>query len=217
MTVRRALRAAARDLYANSWRLLAVNTALSAIVLALLAAAAFVPPAIILLPLAGPFAAALVHTAVLIVREENPTVRDAFAGVRVHARRGIVLGAIVTLVFLVGEHAARFYATQGVWLLAILVIYLVALFVLHQLFVWTFAVAEPERPLRHVFAAAGLAIIGRPGRVFGLALALIVVEGLATVAGVLPMLMLGGGFAFLAVAHLAAPEQVPREEAAWQA
>ena len=40
MTVRKALRLAARDLYANSWRLLALNATLSAVVLALLAAGA---------------------------------------------------------------------------------------------------------------------------------------------------------------------------------
>jgi uncharacterized membrane protein len=217
MTVRRALRLAARDLYANSWRVLAVNTTLSAVVLALLAAAAFVPPAIILLPLAGPLAAALANTAVLIVREENPTVRDAFAGARVHARRGIVLGAIVTLVFLVAEHAARFYATRGVWLLSMVVIYLLALYVLHQLFAWTLAVAEPQRPLRHVYADAAAMILRRPGQAFGLALALLAIEGVAAMAGVLPLLMLGGGFAFLAAAQLAAPEPVSREEAAWQA
>jgi hypothetical protein len=216
MTVRRGLRLAARDLYANSWRLLAANTTLSAVVLALLAAAAFAPPAVVLLPLAGPFAAALAHLAVEIVREENPALREAVGGLRLHFRRGVIMGAVVTVVFVVGEQAARFYAVHGVWLLAMVVIYLLALFVLHQLFAWTLAVAEPERPLRHVYAEAGTVIFRRPAQALGLALALLGIEALATVAGVLPMLMLGGGFAFLAAAHLAAPEQVSEKEAAWQ-
>jgi hypothetical protein len=217
MTARRALRLAARDLYANSWRLLAVNTTLSAIVLALLAAAAFAAPAIVLLPLAGPFVAALAYAAVSIVRDGDTTVRSAFASVRLYARRGLLLAAVATVVLVAAENAARVYAAQGIWLLSAVVIYLAALFVLHQLFAWTIAVAEPDRRLRQVYADAGLLILRRPAPAFGLALALLLVEGLAAVAGVLPLLMLGGGFAFLAAARLAAPEPVSGEEAAWQA
>jgi hypothetical protein len=217
MTVPRVLRAAARDLYENSWRLLAVNTALSTVVVALLAVAAFVPPAIVLLPLAGPFAAALAHAAVSVVRDGDTTMRNAFAGVRIHARRGLVLAAVATVVLLAAEHAVRFYGAQGVWLLSVVVAYLMALFVLHQLFAWTLAVAEPGRSLRAAYAGAALLILRRPARVFGVALALLVIEALATVAGVLPLLMLGGAFAFLAAARLASPETALGEEAAWQA
>jgi hypothetical protein len=215
MTVRAALAAAARELYRNSWRLLAVNTALSAVVLAVVTAAVFAPPALVLLPLAGPFVAALAHCAVLQACGEDATFREATHALRTHARRGLLLGAAVTVVVVLGEHAYSFYAGRHVWVLAALVLELLALFALHQLVLWILVAAEPERPLRELAREAALWLLRRPAAALGLAFGLVVVDAAATAAGILPFLMLGGAYSFLAAAHLVLPQPLP-EEAAWQ-
>jgi hypothetical protein len=216
MTIGAALRAAARDLYSQSWRLLAVNTTLSAVVLGLAAAAAFATPALVLLPLAGPFVAALAHAAVVAADGRDATVREAIRGLRLHARRGLVLGAAATLVAVLGEHALGFYASHHAWVPAALVVELLALFALHQLVAWTLAVAFPERGVRDASADAARVLLRRPLPALGLAFALLLIDGVAALAGVLPLLMLGGAFSFLAVAHLVLPEALGEEEAAWQ-
>jgi hypothetical protein len=53
-----ALRRAARDFYEESWRLVVLNSVLSAYVLAVLAVAVYVPAALVLLLGAGPLATA---------------------------------------------------------------------------------------------------------------------------------------------------------------
>jgi hypothetical protein len=216
MSVRAALAAAARDLYGQSWRLLAVNTALSTVVLALLAAAAFAPPLLVLLPLAGPFGAALAHCAVLVGRGGDATLREAAAGLRQHARRGLALGLAATLVLALGRHALAFYASHGAWIPAALAAELLALLALHQLFLWTLAVAAPRRPLRGLAAEAAFLLVRRPGQALALGLALLALNAAAAAAGVLPLLMLGGAYSFLAAAHLVA-EGPAAEEPAWQA
>ena len=64
VSVSTSLRGALRDFYEHSWRLVALNGGLSLCVLAILAAASFWAPAVMLLLLLGPLAAALMHCAV---------------------------------------------------------------------------------------------------------------------------------------------------------
>ena len=63
---------------------MALNGALSLCVLAILAAASFWAPALLLLLLLGPLAAAMMHCAVLLVRDGELSLRSAalVAGIR---------------------------------------------------------------------------------------------------------------------------------------
>ena len=66
MSAGAALGLAARDLYAQSWRLVLVNGALGLVLVAVLLLAAANPLALVLVPLAGPLAAALVYYLVIV-------------------------------------------------------------------------------------------------------------------------------------------------------
>lgn len=85
MKVRDAMWLALRDFYANSWRLLVVNTVLGvALVASVLAALAF-PLAAVLVVALGPIVAAVVHCAVTLVRTGNLELADAWSGFRLHS------------------------------------------------------------------------------------------------------------------------------------
>ena len=75
VSVSTSLRGALRDFYEHSWRLVVLNVVLSFCVLAILAAASFWAPAVVLLLLLGPLAAALMHCAVSLVREGELSLR----------------------------------------------------------------------------------------------------------------------------------------------
>ena len=61
--------------------------------LALVLVGAYVPMALVLLILAGPIAAALMHCAVTLAQTEDLRLGDAFIGLRLHWRRGLLLAS----------------------------------------------------------------------------------------------------------------------------
>ena len=206
---RRALGAALRDTYRNSWRLLILNSALSAAALAILLAATYATPALLLLILLGPLAAALAHCAVVCASTEEMRVADAADGLRLHWRRGLVLGLGVLAVVPLGIYAIAFYgAAQRTWPLAFLAAYLLVAFALFQLLVWPLAVAEPDRPLREILAEAFAVLLRRPGSAIGLGTALLLVNLLGAIA-VLPFLTLTIAYSMLAAAHFVLPRPTP--------
>ena len=98
-----ALWAALADLYHQSWRLVLLNTALSAVLAPLLLGAVWVP--LLLVPaavVAGPLLMALMHCAVTLAQTEDLSLRCAVTGLRLHWRRGVVLGLIGLLVSVPG-------------------------------------------------------------------------------------------------------------------
>ena len=199
-----ALRLALRDFYANSWRLVPLNFALGAIVIAIGAAAMHSKPAIVLLAFGGPFVAAIAHASVTVVREGNLTLRDLGDGFLLHWRRGFVLGAVGSVVFLLGVLAAGFYArSQLMWPLVALSVYIVVLLGIYQLVLWTLAVAEPGRPLRACARDAAELVARRPGATLLLGLALLVVNAVGVAAAMMPFLTLTVAYSFLAAAHFA--------------
>ena len=113
MSVRAALRHALRDLYEQSWRLVVLNTALAAAVLAVLVLGSYAPAAFVLGVGVGPLVAALMHCAVCIVRDEELRLGHAVEGVRMHWRRGLELAALAGLVVLAGAVAVRTYGSSG--------------------------------------------------------------------------------------------------------
>lgn len=210
MTVRAALRHALRDMYEQSWRLVILNTALSAVVLAILVLASYAPIALVLGVGLGPFVAALMHCAVFLVREQELRLGCAIEGVRLHWRRGLELAALTGVVALAGIVAVRAYASAGTlaWPLAFVVAYLLALFLVFQLLLWPLAVAERERSLRRVLADAGTALVRRPGASVGLALSLLLINALGAAAAVLPLLTMTVAYSFVAAARFALPLQL---------
>jgi hypothetical protein len=201
----RALRAAAAGFYHHSWRLAVFNTVLSIVAgvilyLTLLVNALFG----LLFILLGPLAAALMHCAVKLAREDDLRFRDGLVGLRLHWRRGVLLIAIVLLVAWAGVIAVRFYGSEQ-WLLTVLVGDVLAVFAAVQLLSWPRAIDQRERPLRLVFTDALGDFLSRPVSTLAFALALIVVNGLGILAGVMPFLTLTIAYSFLAAAHFALP------------
>jgi hypothetical protein len=205
MSSRQALGAALRDFYANSWRLIAVNAALGALLVAVGLAAVAVRAALVLVVLAGPLAAALAHAAIVLQRTGNVAVRDGLDGLRVHWRRGLVLGAGGAALLALGVLAVGTYARHGVWVLAFAAAdVLVALGVL-GLLVFVLAIAEPERPLAAAARRAAELVVARPGATAGLGLALLAVNAAGVAAAVMPFLTLTVAYSFVAAAHFALP------------
>jgi hypothetical protein len=204
----RALRLALRDLYANSWRLLPLNAALGAVLVAVGVAAFAVHAAVILVVLAGPVAAALVHSAVTLVRTGNLTFADVREGFLLHWRRGFALGAGGAALVFLGVLAVRFYSRSPVLVpLLFLTLYLVFMLGIYQVVLWTLAIAEPGRPLRASARAAAELVARRPGSALLLGLALFLVNAIGIAAAVMPFLTLTLAYSFVAAAHFALPAQ----------
>jgi hypothetical protein len=203
-----ALRLALRDLFQNSWRLVPVNAAFGAVLVAVSVVSIAVHAAIVLAVLAGPLAAALVHCSVTVVRTGNLALGDAWEGLRLHWRRGLQLGAAGTALVVLAALAVRFYTRASFgWPLAFLTLYAVVLLGIYAAVLATFAIAEPERPLR--LAAREAAALGarRPGATLLLGLALLLVNLVGVAAAVMPFLTLTVAYSFVAVAHFALPKE----------
>jgi hypothetical protein len=209
VSVSTSLRGALRDFYEHSWRLVALNCALSLCVLAILAAASFWAPALLLLLLLGPLAAAMMHCAVSLVREGELSLRDAAAGLVLHWRRGLGLAALSGVVILAGLAGVRAYggASTLTWPLAFALAYLLGLFCVYQLVLWPLAVAEREVPLRQVLGDALRTLTGRPGAALVLAFLLLLVNALGALAALLPLFTLTIAYSFLAAARFTLPPQ----------
>jgi hypothetical protein len=207
-----ALRLALRDLYGNSWRLLPLNALLGAVLVVVGVAAYAVHAALVLIVLAGPVTAAIVHAAVTVVRTGNLTLADGLEGLRAHWQRGLVLGGFASALLLLGVLAFRFYARSTfVWPLAFVTLYLVLLLGVYLVVLWTIAVAEPDRPLRHAARAAAELVARRPGATTALGLVLLLVNLAGIAAAVMPFLTLTVAYSFVAVAHFALPRPVPED------
>jgi len=208
MTAGLALRFAIRDLFQNSWRLVPVNAALGTVLVAVGMAAYAVHAALVLAVLAGPVAAALVHCAVVLVRTENLRFADARAGLRLHWRRGLQLGAAGLVLVLLGALAVRFYTRLGFgWPLVFLTLYLLLGLGVYLAMVATVAIADPGRPLR--LAARDAAAVGarRPTATLLLGLSLLLVNAAGLAAAVMPFLTLTVAYSFVAVAHFTLPKE----------
>jgi uncharacterized membrane protein YfcA len=208
MTAGFALRFALRDLFHNSWRLVPVNAALGAVLVAVGIASYAVHAALVLAVLAGPIAAALIHCAVVLVRTENLALADAREGLRLHWRRGLQLGAAGVALVVLGAFAVHFYTRIGFgWPLVFLTLYLLLGLGTYLVMVATVAIADPERPLR--LAARDAATVGarRPGATLLLGLSLLLVNAAGVAAGVMPFLTLTVAYSFVAVAHFTLPKE----------
>jgi hypothetical protein len=204
-----ALQLALRDCYENSWRLVPVNAALGALLVAVAVVGYAVHALLVLVVLAGPLAAALVHCAVQVVRTGNLRLADAVIGLRLHWRRGLALGGAGAAMLLLGAVALHVYShSRFAWPLTFVTAYALVLIAVYGFVLWTMAIAEPERPLRVVASEAAALAAARPGSTLLLGLALLLVNAVGIVAAVMPFLTLTLAYTFVAVAHFALPRPI---------
>jgi hypothetical protein len=209
MTVGGALKAALRDMYEQSWRLLILNVVLSVVAAAALLAGSYATPALILLVGVGPFAAALMHCAVTVQQTDDLRIGDALVGLRLHWRRGLALGAIVAAASVLVVASLSFYSARA-WPVAILSFYIALMFGVWQIHLWPLAVARRRERFADVLRDAGLGLVRRPFASIGLWFVLLLVNAAGAI-GVLPVLTLTIAYSALAAAHFVLPP--PPEEA----
>ena len=213
MSLTRALGVAATDLYHQSWRLIVLNALLAAVLVGVILASVAIRPALLLLVLLGPVAAAVMHCTVTLAQTEELRLSEVVVGLRRHWRRGLALGALIAAAAILGAIAVSFYSSAGTWAwpLAALSIYVLLVFALFQLALWPLAVFEDARPFRAVVRDAAFVVGRRPWGFAGLALALLLVNAIGVAAAILPFLTLTIAYSFLVSAHFALPQNPARE------
>jgi len=202
-----AFRLAFRDLYANSWRLVPLNALVGAVLVGVGMLAFAVHALLVLVVLAGPLVAALVHAAVTVVDTGNVTLADGIAGLKQHWRRGVALGAAGAAFALLAGLAIRFYSSAHVWPLAFVALYLVVALGIYQLVLWTLAVAHPERSLLGAARDAAELVARRPLATLALGLGLLLVNAAGIAAAVMPFLTLTIVYSFVVAAHFVLPRR----------
>jgi uncharacterized membrane protein len=203
MTVREALRGALGDFYRQSWRLFVLNAALAVTAAVVGFAAAYYRLAAVAIVLIGPLAAALMHCAVTIVRTDDLRLWEAVAGLRLHWRRGLEVGALWAVLVLLGSSAVAFYGAT--WPLAFLSLYVLFVGGLFLLLLLALVVAEPQLAFRDAASRTFELAIARPGALLGLGLALILVNAAGVAAALMPFFTLTVAYTFLAAARFAIP------------
>jgi hypothetical protein len=213
MSLPRALGVAAVDLYHHSWRLVVLNVLLGSVLVGVVLASLAIRPAIVLIVLLGPAAAAVMHCAVTLAQTEELRLYEAVIGLRRHWRRGLALGGLVGAAATLGAIAVPFYSRAGTWAwpLAALSVYVLLVFALFQLALWPLAVFEDRRPFRAVVRDAAFVVGRRPWGFAGLALALLLINAIGVAAAILPFLTLTIAYSFLVSAHFALPTNPARE------
>jgi hypothetical protein len=180
-------------------------------VLALIAAGAFAPAALVLVILLGPLLAALMHCAVTLAQTEDLRLRDAVTGVRLYWRRGLVLWLMVLVVGVAGVTAVVSYGRSGAWPLALLALYVLSGFGVLQLALWPLAVFERDREFAGLLVDAARAVLRRPVPFLALGLVLAAVNILGAAAALAPLLTLTIAYSFVAAAHFTLPRNPIRE------
>jgi hypothetical protein len=213
MSLARALGIAATDLYHQSWRLIVLNALLAAVLVGVILASLAIRPALLLLVLLGPVAAAVMHCTVTLAQTEELRLSEVVVGLRRHWRRGLLLGVLVAAAAILGAIAVPFYARAGAWAwpLAALSVYVLLVFALFQLALWPLAVFEHARPFRAVVRDAAFVVGRRPWGFAGLTVALLLVNVIGVAAAILPFLTLTIAYSFLVSAHFALPQNPARE------
>jgi hypothetical protein len=208
MSARRALGLACGDLYRNSWRLVPVNAALGAVLVLAAVAAVGVHALLVLAVLTGPFAVALAHSSVTLVRTGNLALADAWEGLRLHWRRGLALGAAGVALGVLAGIAVRFYTRSSFgWPFAFATLYLVVLLGIYAAVLTTVAVADPQLTLRLAARNAATLTARRPGATLLIGLALLLVNLAGIAAAVMPFLTVTVAYSFVAVAHFVLPPE----------
>jgi hypothetical protein len=206
-------RRALSDLYGSSWRLIVVNSAVSAVLVAVVLIVSTVPLSVLIAPIiAGPVVAGLVHCTVKLIREGEFVLGDAAEGVRRHWRRGLQFGVLCGAAIMLGTLAVAFYASERhrVLPLAVLAVYLVGLFLLVLLLAMPVAIGRPETGVTEAMVGAFMLFLRAPLRCLLLGVALLVVNLLGALT-VLPLLTLTLAYSFLVAGRAVLPRMVEEE------
>jgi hypothetical protein len=175
MSLGSALRTSISDFYFNSWRLAPANLVWGlGLALALLAGPSVLAAAILVtlsLPVVG-----LHRMAALIARGEPAAFSDFAGGMRRFGAQALGVGvaaAILAAVFITNVGVGLAINTPFGWLLSALALHGLVALAMFLVAFWPI-LADPRREqldLRARLALAGLMVIGRPGRLLGLTVA----------------------------------------------
>jgi hypothetical protein len=182
------LRAAGSDFFFNSWRLVPANLVWTALLIAILALAAFATAfALVLLPLLAVPLVGIYRMAALIARGQAVALSDAFGAYRRFGVPALLLGyALVSLSVMFGGNVVIGLDRADVagWALATLAGWGLAITAMAACTTWPLLVdpAREDRPTRARLRLALLLIVAFPARFFGVALVLGLLLGASTVA-----------------------------------
>lgn len=205
----RSLRAALSDLVAHSWRLVVLNLAWAAAVVLIVAAAAVVPWAWLLTPLAAIPTAGVYRVAALIVRDEPVSIAQGFAAWKDLGGRAVLVGsALLIVAVILTANLVSGLRASGVlgWSLATFAGWGLAATGVMAAIVWPL-LADPRRAgagLRDIVRLAGLLALAYPLRFGALALILLAWVALGTLAIVM-VLSVSIGIAALVACHYVLP------------
>jgi hypothetical protein len=186
VSVGRAIRQAATDFYFNSLRFVPANVLFALGVLAVLFAASLWPPLIVLTVGLAAALAGIHRMAALLARGEAASIGDFVDGARRFGLRAIAIAALLAIVAAVlttnvvtgfesGGPIGWFLGATALWGLVAVAMFAIAF--------WPVLV-DPRHeaaPLRRRVQLAGLVLIGRPGRLFLVTLAIAAILVGATV------------------------------------
>jgi uncharacterized membrane protein YesL len=186
VSIGQAARQAATDFYFNSLRFVPANVLFALGVLAVLFLASLWPPAVVLAVLLGAPLAGIHRMAALLTRGEAASIGDFVEGARRFGLQasgvaaGLAAAGIVLLTNLVtgfesGGPIGWFLGATALWGLVALGMVAIA--------AWPILVdPRHERvPLRRRLLLAGLVLLGRPGRLFLVTLAIVAILAASTV------------------------------------
>lgn len=181
-----ALRAAASDLYFNSWRLAPANLVWGVgFVVVVLLGLAF-PPALALVAVLAVPLVGIHRMAALIARGEPASFSDFVDGMRRFAGAALAMGACATVLAVVLTTNVLFGLASGNpigWVISGLALYgLIGLAMLLVAF-WPILVdpRREEQPVRRRLWLAAVVVIGRPGRLLVLTTVIVVLLAVSTV------------------------------------
>jgi hypothetical protein len=182
-----AFKAAAGDLYFNSWRLVPANLLWSVVVLVVAGLAIAVPPLLLLAPVAAVPVAGLFRMTTRIARGESVSFSDAIDAWRHEVPATLGLGAallVATIVLASNAYTGLLAGTLFGWAFATLALWGVVATWLFAWVAWPILVdpARAGRPVRERLRLAGLVVLASPGRIGALGLILAVFLVASTVA-----------------------------------
>jgi hypothetical protein len=204
-----AFRAAASDLYFNSWRLLPANVIWSVVVLAMITMAMLAPPLVVLAPLAALPVAGLFRMTTRIVRGEAVSFWDAIDAWRHEVLATLGLGAaLLVAIVVLGSNAITGLAagTPLGWAFATLALWGLIATWLYAWMAWPLLAdpARATRPIAERLRLAGLLVLASPGRIgwLGLLLAVFLV---ASAIAIVALVTVSVAFAALVAARYVLP------------
>lgn len=204
-----AVRAAGRNAYYHSWRLLPANVIWVATAIVLATAALVVPAAILLLPLLALPTAGIFRVTTRITRGQAVSFWDAMDAWRTDVGRTLAVGTVVMLAtFALGFNVISGLSSESAlgWALATLAAWgLVGLW-LYAWIGWPL-IADPERahlPFADRLRLAGLLLLAHPVRIGALGVVLAIFLALSTVA-IVALLTISVSFAALVASQYTLP------------